>query len=94
MLPRVSSVRHVRDYELELSFSDGTIGTLDFRRGIADRGGVFQPLHDVALFSQVAVDKEAGTIVWRNGVDFCPDMLYAEVTGKPVADLSTTANVT
>jgi len=32
----------------------------------------------------VAVDLEAGTLVWPNGVDFCPDVLYAEATGKSI----------
>jgi uncharacterized protein DUF2442 len=78
MSPRISSVRYVKDYELELSFTDGTVATVDFQRRIVGRGGVFQPLQDVTYFSQVAIDHEAGTIVWPSGVDFCPDVLYAE----------------
>ena len=40
-----------------------------------------------ANFKQVQVDPEAGAIVWPNGVDFCPDVLYAFATGKPVKSL-------
>jgi len=29
-----------------------------------------------AFFNRVAVDREAGTIVWPNGLDLDPDMLY------------------
>jgi hypothetical protein len=47
---------------------------------------VFAPLEDVAFFRQVAVDEEGGTLIWPNGVDFCPDVLYAEATGKKIAD--------
>jgi hypothetical protein len=32
----------------------------------------------------VKVDPEAGTIVWPNGVDLCPDVLYSEATGTPL----------
>jgi hypothetical protein len=48
------------------------------------RGGVFGPLENVEFFRQVQVDSEAGTIVWPNGVDFCPDVLYSLATGKPI----------
>lgn len=61
-------------------------GELDFRARIVGRGGVFTPLQDVEFFRQVSVDSEAGTLVWPNGVDFCPDVLYDEVTGRPVQD--------
>jgi hypothetical protein len=39
---------------------------------------------DIEFFQQVQVDPEAGTIVWPNEVDFCPDVLYSLVTGKPI----------
>ena len=89
VIPRVNGVRHVKDYELEVSFSDGTVENLDFRRRIVGRGGVFKPLESIDYFRQVAVDREAGTLAWPNGVDFCPDVLYAEATGKSIADLGT-----
>jgi hypothetical protein len=84
MFPRVRQVRHVKEYRLELSFSDGTKGEIDFKERIIGRGGVFGPLEDVEFFRRVQVDRAAGTIVWPNEVDFCPDVLYSLVTGKPV----------
>ena len=87
MYPRVSRVRPLQDYELELGFSDGTVATLDLRERIAGRGGVFEPLQNIDFFAQVCVDPDAGTLVWPNGVDLCPDVLYAEATGKDIADL-------
>jgi hypothetical protein len=82
MLPRVNAVRHVKDYELELSFTDGIVATIDFRPRIAGRGAMFIPLQSLDYFKQLAVDQEAGTIVWPNGIDFCPNVLYAEATGE------------
>ena len=84
MFPRVTRVRHLQDYRLELSFSDGETRELDLKQRIVGRGGVFDPLEDVEFFKQVQVDSEAGTIVWPNGVDFCPDVLYSLATGKPI----------
>jgi hypothetical protein len=93
MFPRVRGVRHVKDYELEITFSDGTVAKLDFRRRIVGRGGVFAPLESVDFFKQVSVDGEAGTLVWPNGVDFCPDVLYADATGKSISELGTKLEV-
>jgi hypothetical protein len=87
MFPRVTDVRYVKDYQLEVHFSDGTVAILDFSCRIVGRGGVFAPLANVEFFKQVAVDHEAGTLVWPNGVDFCPDVLYAEATGKSIEEL-------
>ena len=87
MFPRVKQVRHLGDYRLELTFTDGTTGQLDFKERVVGRGGVFQPLEDVSFFRQVQVDPEAGTLVWPNGVDFCPDVLYSLVSGKPIRAL-------
>jgi hypothetical protein len=36
------------------------------------------------FFRQAAVDSEPGTIVWPNGVDFCPDLLYRWATGETI----------
>jgi len=72
MFPRVKQVQHLGE------------GELDFEERVVGRGGVFSPLEDIAFFSQVKLDPEAGTTVWPNEVDFCPDVLYSLVTGKPI----------
>lgn len=82
MLPRIKNVRHLGQYRLELSFTDGTVGELDFKARVLGRGGVFTPLEAVDYFRQVKVDPEAGTITWPNEVDFCPDVLYGLVAGR------------
>jgi hypothetical protein len=84
MFPRVKNVRHVRDYRLELTFTDGATGEIDFEKWIVGSGGVFLAVEDPAIFKKVQVDSEAGTIVWPNGLDFCPDVLYSLATGKPI----------
>ena len=46
--------------------------------------GIFAPLADPEQFGTVRVSADAGTIVWPNGADLDPDVLYAEITGEPV----------
>jgi len=84
MLPRVEQVRYLGDYRLELTFTDGARGELDFKDRVVGRGGVFRPLEDTGFFSRVRVDPEAGTVVWPDGVDLCPDVLYSNVTGTAI----------
>lgn len=86
MFPRIEKVRHIENYRLELTFTNGEKAELDFKDRIVGRGGVFGPLQDVNFFKQVKVDPEVGTLVWPNEVDFCPDVLYSEATGKPLPE--------
>ncbi|MEX2188608.1 MAG: DUF2442 domain-containing protein [Pirellulales bacterium] len=85
MFSRITNVRHTTDYRLMLTFTDGTNAELDFRERIVGRGGMFAPLQDVEYFGMVRVNAEAGTIEWPNGVDLCPDVLYAAATGASAA---------
>jgi hypothetical protein len=80
----VTDVRVLDGYRVELTFSDGAGGVVDLANRIVGRGGVFGPLENQEFFRQVAIDGQLGTIVWPNGVDFCPDMLYGWATGQPV----------
>lgn len=93
MFPRITEVRYLKDYRLEIHFSDGTTSELDFHERVAGRSGVFKPLENVDFFKQVTVDHEAGTLVWPNGVDFCPDVLYAEATGRSIDETETRLEV-
>jgi hypothetical protein len=90
MSPRVTNVRHLHDYVLELTFSDGSSGRVDWRERLekANPAGVFGPLRDPAYFAQVELWIEAGTIRWPNGADICPDVLYSEATGAPLPEFS------
>ena len=70
---------------LKVTFSDGTTAVLEMDRVLKrGYGGVFAPLLDEAFFAKVRVDSELGTIVWPNGADVCPDVLYSHATAEPV----------
>lgn len=86
MFPRITHVRHIKDYRLELTFSDGKKGEIDFKDRIVGRGGVFTALENMDFFKRVQVDPEVGTLVWPNEVDFCPDVIYSEATGEPLPE--------
>ena len=70
----VVEARHVREHILWLRFSDGLSGEVDLAGRL--RGAVFEPLKDVAVFSQVRVDPEIQTVAWPNGADFAPETLH------------------
>ena len=72
----VTGVEVIGDHHLRLTFQDRTVGDVDFRG--REWRGVLEPLRDPAYFALVAVDPEAGTIAWPNGVDRAPEPLYAE----------------
>ncbi|MCL4839055.1 MAG: DUF2442 domain-containing protein [Thermoanaerobaculia bacterium] len=80
MIPHVVSVRPLAGHELWLEFDDGTSGVVDLGRRFPFTG-VFAPFADLVWFRQVRVDEESGTIVWPNGVDLDPVVLYAAARG-------------
>ena len=84
MFPDVKSVRYLHDYQLELTFADGVSGRINFASWIVGQGGVLAPLEDKNFFAQVSVNPDIGTIVWPNDVDFDPEVLYSQITGKPI----------
>lgn len=80
MLPRITQASVLSDYRVHLAFTDGVAGDVDLSDIVA-RGGVFKPLQDVRYFATLSVDQDAGTIVWPNGVDLDPDVLYERIAG-------------
>ncbi len=82
---RITGVRVVGPYAVDITFSDGTHGEIDLRAWIVGQGPVFKPLEDPAFFAQVRLSETGGTIEWPNGVDFCPDVLHQAVKGVTTA---------
>ncbi len=76
--------RAVGGHRLYLRFADGVEGEIDLD-GVIRWEGVFESLQDPARFAEVRVEAELGTVVWPNGADLDPDVLYSAVTGKPIA---------
>jgi hypothetical protein len=77
----------LHDHVVRLRFADGVEKTVDL--GPYLHGPVFSEIRsDPAVFASVQVDTKAGTIVWPNGADLAPDVLYegrrsAQMEAKP-----------
>jgi hypothetical protein len=86
MLKDIVEVQPLDGYRLHLRFEDGAAGEVDLAKMIRFEG-VFAPLKERAYFAQVRVDPEAGTIVWPNGADLDPLVLYSQITGIPIPQI-------
>ena len=89
MLPRVVKVRHLHGFTLELTFSTGEVAEVDFSDWAPTFGGILEPLRSPAFFALAMLEPEFGTVQWPGAspdgrIDFCPDVLYSKVTGRPL----------
>jgi hypothetical protein len=78
VLKDIVFARPLEGHRLHLRYEDGVEGVIDLGAIISFRG-VFAPLKDPAYFSQVRVNAELGTVVWPNGADLDPDVLYGRL---------------
>jgi hypothetical protein len=75
MMVRVASVEPQHDFVVRVEFTTGEIRDIDLTPFM--RGPIFEEIRqDQTLFQQVQVDPELGTILWPNGADIDPDVLY------------------
>ena len=84
MIHDIIEVHPLDRYRLKLRFDDGVEGVVDVSSRVPF-DGVFAPLVDPEYFSQVRVNPELGTVVWPNGADLDPIVLYRLVKGEAVA---------
>ena len=90
---RVTQVEPLDDHHLRLSFSDGVVGDVDC--SFLLHGSLGESLHDADYFRQARVDREAGTVVWPNGLDSAPELLHdlaAVARRTPAATSGSTPN--
>jgi hypothetical protein len=80
----ITAVRPLPNRQLELTFENGLLAIVEMDRLLKSYTGVFTPLLEDNYFQQVKVDTELGTIVWPNGADVCPDVLYSMASGQPI----------
>jgi hypothetical protein len=72
--PRVVSVKPLKDHRLLVEFTNGEQRLFDAAQLFGYPA--FEKLKDESFFRLVRV--AYGTVVWPEGMDYCPDTLYAE----------------
>jgi len=80
MLKDIVTVEALPDHRLRVRFEDGVEGDIALPVPFE---GIFTPLRDPQYFASVRVNTILGTVVWPNGADLDPDVLYGLVTGQP-----------
>jgi Protein of unknown function (DUF2442) len=70
-------------HTVRIVFADGEVRDVDVTP-LLDTPA-FSPLRDPAVFEQVKVDEQTGTIVWPGDVDLDPDVIYAALDLGPDA---------
>ena len=93
MLKDIIEVQPLDGHRLRLRFEDNAEGIVDITH-LVQFVGVFAPLAEHGYFSQVRVEPELGTIVWPNGADIDPDVLYSLATGEPLPTLEPDSRIT
>ena len=68
----VVDVEYVKDYTMDLEFSNGKRKRIDFLPLL--KGKLFEPLKDLHNFIQFGLTD--WTLEWYNGANFAPDYLY------------------
>jgi len=85
MFPRAKSVRYLKGYDVEVTFTNGRKYVVPLGDEIVDRDGeMVRPLKQRAYFARVAVNPEGGHLEWPNGYDIDPDVLFWLATGTPI----------
>lgn len=80
---RLSKVKPLPNYELEVEFNDGTHGIVEMVKLImSDKAGVFAALKDSAIFEKAHL--EYGVLTWPGEIDLAPDAMHDAIkqTGR------------
>jgi hypothetical protein len=83
-MKKIVMCKVLEHYRVWLRFGDGVEGVADF--SAKPRLGVFSGWSDYEFFRQAVVG-EFGTLEWPGELDFCPDALWLQITGKTPEDL-------
>ena len=83
MLQSVKKVEYLAGYRLKLHFDNGKIKIVNLEERLKNAKNLFTRLKDLDYFKKVECDGES--IFWPNGIDICPDVLYAMGQDAPLS---------
>jgi hypothetical protein len=79
--PEMVAVIPRPEHTVRIVFADGEVRDVDITP-LLDTP-VFSSLREQAVFEQVRVDEQTGTITWPGDVDLDPDVIYAALDLGP-----------
>ncbi len=74
---KIRKIERLGVYRLHLWFNDGANGIWDVSGLSRETGPLVEPFKDPAYFDRVFL--EDGALTWRNGFDWSPEALYADM---------------
>ena len=83
MIPQLKNVIHIKDYVLEVEFSDGLKGKIDLSKHLKFEG-IFKELSKSENFKKFFINPDNHVLTWPNGADFDPIVLYSLITGNDI----------
>lgn len=80
MIHLIKEIIHIEPYTITVRYNTGEILAIPFKERLqtwaTSPDSPFSRLLQEDYFTQVQLDHEAETLVWPNGLDFCPDTLH------------------
>jgi len=77
----IKKICDIKPYKLTLEFNDNEVRVVDleadFKKWSRSPQSKFRQLLNPVEFNKVKLNKEIESIYWDNGIDLCPDVLYA-----------------
>lgn len=76
MIPRIKSVKPMKNYMLEVDFDDGKKVLYDVNDEIATLPGYEDLKNIYGLFEQVQLDESRTCVFWNDDIDLPSDAIY------------------
>lgn len=83
-MKKIIALKVLEQYRVWLRFDDGVEGEVDFSD--KRRTGVYAPWRDYSYFRRAQVGQH-GELRWDDQLDFGPDSLWLQVTGRRPEEL-------
>jgi len=81
MIHLVKKIENIESLKICLLFNSGEYRIINFTEKLKDwaksDNSKYRDLMNPDYFKTVQMNDELETIYWENGIDFCPDTLYA-----------------